>query len=470
MSFLYKTIVIAAALVSLASYGREPDSGKAGKQPSKLEFAQAADAQDRAALAALLAHADELSRSGRAAEAYELLRGAEDSYIGTIEFDYALGRAALDAGHPDKATLAFARVLAQDPAHAGAAIDMGRAYLALGDFARARSTFQRLLSLDPPPQIRAQLQAFLELTETSANAALAPKGLSYQGYLAALVGRSTNVNQAPSQSVIFVPGVGSNFQLPGQNVKLPDSFVGVSGGVDLSLPLGGVYSMIAGGDFLDRRNLHETDFDVGGYNLYLGLSALSGPHLVKVQGIFGRDYFGDSPNRNLDGVSLSYVNTLNAATQLLATAQGGRQRYVPDEFKVFDADYAVLGAGASRKLGDRSTVFAVLSTGHQTDIGGSPDGDRNLVGIQAGGEMVLGPRLKATAVWAGERSLYDQFNVAFQTVRHDNRRAFEIGAQYFLQRDLSLRFNLSHAYNDSNIPIYEYTRTEAVVMLRRDFH
>src|SRR3954447_12224922 len=79
------------------------------------------------ALAELLAQAREFSASARFRQAYELLAGAEDPYIGEIELDYALGRAALDAGYPDRATLAFSRVLALDPSHAGAMIDTGRA-------------------------------------------------------------------------------------------------------------------------------------------------------------------------------------------------------------------------------------------------------------------------------------------------------------------------------------------------------
>ena len=46
---------------------------------------------------------------------------------------------------------------------------------------------------------------------------------------------------------------------------------------------------------------------------------------------------------------------------------------------------------------------------------------------------------------------------------------FELGAQYYFDRDWSLRISVSYAYTRSNIPIYEYTRAEGIVMLRRDF-
>jgi hypothetical protein len=201
----------------------------------------------------------------------------------------------------------------------------------------------------------------------------------------------------------------------------------------------------------------------------LGLGAVSGPHAGKIQKFVGRDYLGGSASRDLDGLMLNYVRTFGAATQFVATAQTGRLRYVPEELKIYDADYGVLGGGAAHKLDERSTVFAMLSTGRHKDIGGNPSGNKNLVGFQAGGEMLIGTRVKATATAIGERGQYDRFDTGFQTERRDIRRAFDLGAQYYFERNLSLRFNVSYAYTRSNIPIYEYTRAEWTVMLRRDF-
>jgi tetratricopeptide (TPR) repeat protein len=459
-AFQREVVFAVAVALARAAAGVEP--------PSTLELAQAPNEESRSALAELIARAQALSQSGKPAEAYELLLSQEDSYIGTIEFDYALGRAALDAGHPDKATLAFSRVLALEPGHAGASIDMGRAYLALGDNARARSTFERLLALDPPPAIRAQLQAFLDIA--NAPTPPPPTGRSFsQGYLGALLGYSSNVNQAPSQSVIFVPGVGSNFELPGQNVKKPDSFAGLLGGIDFSRALNETYSLTFGGEFLGRRNFHESDFNVAGLGAYLGLSAVKGPHAATIQALAARDYLGGTANRNLESLTLGYAGTVSPATQLVATAQGGRQRFVPGDFRIFDADFIVLGAGGAHKVGERSNLFALVSTGYQNDVGGNPSGNRDLLGIQLGGETVIGSRIKATAAAVGERSRYDKFDTGFQTERRDLRRAFEAGAQYFLDRDWSLRLLVSYAFTRSNIPIYEYTRTEGMVMLRRDF-
>ncbi|HYA46815.1 MAG TPA: tetratricopeptide repeat protein [Burkholderiales bacterium] len=464
-----KAAVLAFACIAQAGFGREafPDGGGAARASSRLELAQVSEAAPSLPLADLLARSQGLSRSGKAAEAYELLLAAEDTYIGTPEFDYALGRAALEAGHPDKATLAFTRVLALDPTHAGASIDMGRAYLALGDVTRARTVFQNLLALNPPPEVRAQLQAFLDLT--NAPRAGTSGGLAYQGFLALMVGRSSNVNQSPSQSVIFLPALSANFVLPGQNVRIADKFAGIVGGVDSSWSLGDSYSLVFGGQLLERRNFHETDFDLGGVNAYLGLAAAMGRHAWRLQGFGGRDWLGAKPSRDLGGISLDYVGALNPSTQFLGTAQGGQLRYVPEDIKIWDANYTILGAGAAHKIDERSTVFVMLSTGYQSDKGGSPSGNKSALGLRAGGEMIFGPRIKLTASAAGEWGQYDKLDTGFQVERRDIRQAYELDTQYWLDRAWSLRLGFSYTLQSSNIPIYEYSRTEWVLRLRRDF-
>lgn len=469
---------IAIAIAAQAMFACEARAERVGSPPAAaIHMAQApagaAQAQAEVAqppLAELLARAEALSASDRLPEAYELLAGAEDAYIGVIEFDYALGRAALDAGRPDKATLAFSRVLALDPGHAGALIDTGRAYLALRDLARARTTFRSLLAFDPPPALRAQLEAYLAQAEPrQEEAASFPTGLSHQGFLAATLGQSTNVNQSPAQTSVFVPAIGSNFELSNQNVKKGDMFAGISGGLEAARALDGTYSMLFGGEFVERKNFHESAFDLGGVNVYLGLAANSGAHYARFQRLVGRDYLGGDSSRDLDVFAFNYLGPLAADTQLLVSAQAGHLRYLPESLGIFDANFVTWGLGAAQKISERTTAHLILSTGTQNDIGGSPNGDKRPRAVRLGAETLLQPRLKLSGSAAWERSTYSQVDQAFLAERLDSRLVFDAALQYALERNLFLRFGLSHADQRSNIPIYEYTRTEWWLMLRREF-
>src|SRR5438093_446164 len=81
---------------------------------------------------------------------------------------------------------------------------------------------------------RAQVLAYLgQASGAPAQAGGVPaRGLSTSGYLAATLGRSTNVNQSPGQAQIFVPAFGVSFDLAQQNVRKPDNYASLAGGVD----------------------------------------------------------------------------------------------------------------------------------------------------------------------------------------------------------------------------------------------
>lgn len=445
-------------------------SGLALRPASKLQIAQAPVSAPRPPLADLLARAKSLFSSGKFIDAYELLASAEDTYIGVIEFDYAFGRAALEAGRPDKATLALSRVLALDPSHAGALIDIGRAYLALGNYEQARVTFETLLGLNPPPAVRTQLQAYLEQAR-AAGRDLSPRpgGLSPRGYLAAILGRSTNVNMSPGQSQVFVPVFGAIYELSKQNVAKADGFAGVMAGMDASLPVNDTYSLIGGGEFSQRRNDHESLFNLGGLGMRLGIAAATQTQLMRAQLFTGREYQGDSPSRDMNALGVDYLRSAGPDTQLLAFAQKGRLRYLPETIKIYDADFATLGIGASRKFAGESTAFVTISTGYQNDVGGNPSGDRDQLRLRVGADTAILSRLKLMGIATWERGQYDRIDPSFLTERLDFLTYFELALEYALAQRTSLRLSLAQTDQRSNISIYAYDRTEGWLTLRYEF-
>ena len=300
-----------------------------------LSLAMSGRAAAQAPLDELLEKAAALTAAGQHAEAYALLGAQEDAHIGEIKFDYALGRAALFAGRPDRATIAFSRVLALDPGHAGARIDMGRAYLALGNLAQAEAAFQALLDLDPPPALRAQLLIYLGEARADRKRKVAARG-----YVSVFAGASSNVNQAPGQGQFFVPGLLAVLQLADQNVAKDDTFVGVGGGVEAARPLAGRYSLIAAAEFLARENTHYSDFDVGGVWGSLGVAHTGDRHVVRAQLQLVNGTLGGETSRKVDAVSVDVTETSTADGSLgwmFGFAHAGRYRHPPADLQVFDA-------------------------------------------------------------------------------------------------------------------------------------
>jgi len=88
---------------------------------------------------------------GALCDAYQLLEPHEDRLAGDIKFDYLLARSALETGRPSKASFIYERILAQEPNYVGVRLEMGRAYLALGDYARAKLEFETVMRFENLP-------------------------------------------------------------------------------------------------------------------------------------------------------------------------------------------------------------------------------------------------------------------------------------------------------------------------------
>lgn len=135
--------------------------------------------------------------------AYETLKPAELVYAGDAQYNYLLGMAAIDSGHPEDASWAFERVVAVMPHHAGARMDMARAFFQLKDYPRAEKEFQLLQAMNPPES--AQKAIAFYLAEIDRLSDRHPKWiLSGSAYSA--VGYSSNVsgaNTAEEQKKFF---------------------------------------------------------------------------------------------------------------------------------------------------------------------------------------------------------------------------------------------------------------------------
>jgi tetratricopeptide (TPR) repeat protein len=423
----------------------------------------------QSALADLLKRAAEMTDAGKHAEAYALLSAEEDTYIGEIAYDYALGRAALYAGRPDRATLAFARVLALDPGHAGALIDSGRAYLALGNRAQAEAAFESLLALDPPPAIRAQLLVYLAQARSAERTA----GVALRGHLTVAAGTSTNVNQAPSQGPIFVPGLPGLVQLADQNVRKDDSFASLGGGLEGAMQLRERLSLIGSAEFLARANAHESDFDVGGLAGSAGLAWSGERYLVRGQVQLLRNTLGGSTSRDVKALSLDVSEATSpkpgAFGVLFGFAHLGAYRHPRDDLRIYDADFVSLGGGVTTRFDEKSTMSVALVTGMDDDQGGNPSGDRLGVGARLAWERILSPTLKLALIGSWVKSTYSAVDTIFLVKREDTRLDFEGFLRYQLAPKLEARLGAWRSVQDSNVPIYEYSRTDWWVSLTRLF-
>jgi len=414
--------------------------------------------------------ADALMKQGKAAEAYSLLEPFEFAQSGNIRYDYLLGIAALDSGKPDKATLAFERVLATDPNFAGARVDMGRALYQLGDFTRAKAEFETVLTQNPPPAARATIDKYLAAIAKQEDA----KKTRGSGYFEAGFGHDTNVNFATSTSQIAVPALGNlTFTLNPTGVKAPDDYLTYAFGGELSHQITPAFGVYAGADARSRNNTTVDHFDSTSVDLRAGLAMGEGANVVRLGVLGGRYAVDNRSNRDTSGVNAEWRHLLNPSNQLSLFGQYARFRFEPT-ISVNDFDQTTYGANWVHVYGDgKALVMASLFNGEER-AQLRADGNKSFYGLRLGGQMQLNEKTELFGGLGAQFGKYDLANAAFSTPtdavkRDDKQYDANLGMNWHFDKAWTLRPQITYMRNNSNIVIYKFDRTDLSITVRRDF-
>ena len=438
------------------------DAGRATGAPvaANASAPAAGPASAEANALALLDTVEQLIQQRRSAEAYALLLSVERELIGELRFDYLIGVAALDAGKPDMALLAFNRVIAANPAHAGARIDLARTYMALGQKEMAAGELDGVLALDPPLQTRLRVDDFLKDVR--------PQG-KLTGYVAATAGYDGNLNHSPGKSEIYVPLFGSSLTLSENNVQRGAAFAAAAAGVRYVYDFDSRTQVFAGADASTRGVTGASAFNTGNMGVYAGGALKRGQHEFKLQGQMSQTELAGNPDRSITGVTGNWNYTLANGRQLgLALGQSQVRQAVP-ALRVFNTDITAVNFTLAGALGLRSNGMIGLFTGVERNLNGNPLGAKSFYGAQLAGDYKLRHDLTASASLTALGAAWDRFDLAFQTERVDMRVDLTAGLNWAVANGWSLQPRWTFNDNRSTIPIYTYRRHEWSVTLRREW-
>ena len=469
--------VIGLMLVTSAVYAQESMK----KIPQLTEGssknpAENTESFEKSSLEKLLVEAEILIKKGKPSDAYALLEPLEFEHSGDTRFDYLIGIAALDSGIPGRATLALERVLAVDPEHAAARLDLARAYFQLGDLPRAKTEFALTLKQNTSAAARLIINRYLE--EIAAQEA--EKNTRITGYIKGTIGHDNNVNNSTSQAQIYVDVLGGNRTLDPTNVQNADHYYGVSFGGEVIHNLNPYWGMYAGADMQQRGNKSQTQFDELGLDTRAGLIFGVKGDLLRAGVLGGRYSLGDTHNRDLSGFNADWRHTLSPSNHLSVFGQYAQYRFVDAKMKVNDFNQQAIGAGWSHVLGDgESTLFSSLYHGTEKDVstvitavtpeGGRADGEKKFSGFRAGGLMAIAENTNLFISAGGQVGDFSKVNPSFLRQRSDRLYDLTVGASWHWDKLLVLRPQMNLYKNNSNIAIYGYDRRDVSLTIRRDF-
>jgi tetratricopeptide (TPR) repeat protein len=417
---------------------------------------------------AVLDQARQLMAQGNPRAAFELLGPLERERAGEPDYDYLLGIAALDAGQATRAVFALERVLAVNPNHAQARAEIARAYFVLGERRAAKQEFESVQKLAIPEEARATIQKFLSAIE----AAGAGDRPAVNGFLEIGAGYDSNINAGPGGGNVAVPVFGGQIlALDPLAVERSSAFLSLSGGVSMRYPLRPGVAVVGGlfGTAQSNRDAHQ--FDTSDMNGHLGLGFSRGRDSVTVAFQADRFYLDDARYRDATGGLLQWTRIISDFDSATAYGQYSRLDYA-DAQGIRDAERWVAGgalghsfAGSLRPVG---YLGAYAGTDDEINPGVPWLGD-DFWGLRVGGQVTVAPGWTAFAAASLERRYYGGPDPLFLVTRGDSQADLRLGASYRPAEGWVITPVAAYTRNASNIPIYEYDRWTAQVLVRREF-
>jgi tetratricopeptide (TPR) repeat protein len=392
--------------------------------------------------------------------AYDLLLPFETTSKADAEFNLLLGESALRTQRAEQAKTFFERSLAASPNSVDAHLGLGRAYLAVGDYARATIEFETVLRFeDLPSDLRQRAEIYAEAAQGRAEG----KRLLASGY-AMVGGGNYSVNATPGTNAF-----GGN--------DTNDNFFSVRFGGNLNYALADAYALVGSLDYryrnydnADRRDDSDLRWN-GAVSRTIGEGNLTG-------GVRGRvSYRGDGQYRNDYGLYGSYRYRLDPDNQLTGGAELRRRSYPTGTLRARSRNIAELTGNWTHSLLEGKASFSLDVSGGREFNTERADGDSNFFG--------LSPTLSYTLndQWGGFVFLWyqhDRYNIERLNVgaadevlgistRNDNLYEVGGGLTWQFSKGWSLNPEVLYIRDQSNILAANYSSTEVWITLRKDF-
>lgn len=430
----------------------------------------------------VLGQARGLIAAGQAKQAFEMLLPLQDRLVGQPEFDYLLGVSALDSGRLEEAVIAFERVLALIPNHAGAQMDLARAYYAAGSFDLAEAGFLKLRASNPPPAAQQAINRYLEAIasrkrETQPGwTAFGELGL---GWDSNLTGVPADFGSAARQAFNL-----TGIEATGNSIRRSAAFVHGGIGAEYSKPLSRGWSVFAGGELRGRAYREESDFNIAQAELRAGAALNSGQHQWRASASY-LEYKqeGDAPgepkatnDRRMGGLAGEWRYALDPKTQVGATVQLNAIRF-PDN-RIEDVDQVFVSLSWLKSFEGRGVPMLYLS-GFVTDdrakhklADGVASKSKNLAGVRSYVQYSLTPKLAAfNGLALIHRRDKDAFARSTEVEKgRDTYGEASLGMNWQFREKCGLRVQYAYSGNRSNIDIYDFNRSEVSSTIRCDMN
>lgn len=479
----------------------------------------AADVPVRANAEKQLTQAQALVQSGKFKEAFELLLPLEFEQAGNVQYDYLLGVSAVNAGRPERATIALERIAAANPGLLDARQWLAIAYFQSGDSSRAKKEFSWLLSQKlATPQIKATANQYLATIKQQDAAREAEARKAQRPYLLGGVdvgyGSDSNISSVPQDySSAYLASIGQ--PAPADQPKIPSGISDRFGSLNLNIEGRMPFSSAGTFAYLSVDSNHRAYNAHSMMNSHTsivkgGVNVASRGHTYRLEG--SRRGYRQAGTEQSSG----YSND-SSQTALLADA---RLMLTERDFWAFSGQYATLRYDTTPAQDTRQTVLGTnfmhifaregsplvyfafnhtrdkaVRTMNQTqvvtydvyDTSTPPqligtvtqyptvvtDVSRNTNALITYTQYGFHTSADVTAMWMASRRVdstpYARSGMLEYANGRDLMRVAMLGVNWRPVKDWIVRPQWMRTKNNSNIPLYSFQKSELSVSIKREF-
>jgi hypothetical protein len=412
-----------------------------------------------------------LLEKGDAKGAYELGRQHRGEF-GNPAFDFYFGIAAIETGHAGEGVLALERYVLTFPDNVSARLQLARGYFALGEDARAREEFESLRAINPPPDVAAAVDRFLDAIRlresryTFTGGAYVELGIGYDSNVSGGI-RSNFVD--PFFGPVDIALVGLQ--------RRHDGFTNVAAGGYLSYPVAPGVALFANaqGDARFNWDGENSRFDVGNYNLSGGVTWLREKNLFRLGLNYNELTLDGRHLRGAPGASLEWHYQIDERQAFSLGGQYASFRY-NDANQPRDADFFGLVAAYRRQFSHAwaPVLYLTANAGTENSKEDRDDFVRDLWGGRIGVSFTPAAKWGVAAGYSYTRSDYKGPVPPFGgflagVTRNDDYHAVDAAVTYLYSRTLSFRGEFLASRNDSNIPAFTFPREIYLLKARYEF-
>lgn len=405
-----------------------------------------------------------LMEQNKPMEAYQLGRQHPEE-LGTPEFDFYYGIVCIDAGYASEGILALERYLLNYPTNARARLELARGYFVLGEDVRAREEFSNVQRLNPPPEVQASIERYVDAIRAREGRYHTTAGFYVEGG----VGYDDNVNGGVSDANINLPILG-NVQVTNNGVRTGDTFVHFAAGGQVAKPVAPGVSLFGGLGYDGKYNQSDTSFSMESLGGYGGLSVLKDKNLFRVTASLSSLTVGSTRYRDVNGISGEWFHQLDELQGINGFVQYATLDYTGNN-QVRDAELTGAGVGYRKAfIGPWQPLFsAALSYSDERNQRNRPDLGRDIYGLNLGLNLSPHPKWGFNLGYTYQESRYQAPDTILNTTRGDDYQAISLAATYLYNKNVSIRGEIAASDNASNLSLYSYRRNYGSVNVRYEF-